>query len=81
MHSHAMIIIVQQKLSTGHNRGIPEERMQKNNRTSQVPLSALPTPEEAVRAYEQTGGQLTLFPKFGSDPLGGHSKMLETKDS
>ena len=38
-----------------------------------------PPPEEAVDAYQQTGGQLTLFPKFGSDPLDGHSDLQDAR--
>lgn len=59
----------------GHNRGVPDELMRRNNRTAQVPASVLPTSEEAVDAYQQTGGQLTLFPKFESDPLDGHRDL------
>ena len=53
--------------------------MRKGNRTAKVPVSVLPTPEEAVDAYQQTGGQLTLFPKFGSDPLDGHSDLQDAR--
>lgn len=52
--------------------------MQKGNRTAKVPVSVLPTPE-AVDAYQQTGGQLTLFPNFGSDPLDGHSDLQDAR--
>jgi len=53
--------------------------MRKGNRTAKVPVSVLPTPEEAVDAYQQTGGQLTLFPKFGSDSLDGHSDLQDAR--
>ena len=46
--------------------------MQKRNQTASVPPSVLPIPEVAVAMYEHTGGQLTLIPKFGSDPLEVH---------
>jgi len=65
--------------NSGSTRGIPDERMRKGNRTAKVPVSVLPTPEEAVDAYQQTGGQLTLFPKFGSDPLDGHNDLQDAR--
>ena len=43
--------------------------MRKNKQTAQVPESMLPTPEEAVEAYQQTGGHLTSLSEFGTDPL------------
>lgn len=54
--------------------------MRKNNQTAKVPASVLPTPEEAVDAYQQAGGQLTPFPKFGSDPLDGHSDLQDARN-
>ena len=47
---------------------------------AKVPESVLPTPEEAVNAYQQTGGELTLFPKFGNDPLDSHNDLLSTRE-
>ena len=38
----------------GSNHGIPNDLMQKKNKTAKVPESVLPTPEEAVNAYQQT---------------------------
>ena len=43
--------------------------MQKRNRIARVSESLIPTPDEAVTGFERTGGQVTLFPKFGADPL------------
>ncbi len=53
--------------------------MQTNNRTAKIPLTLLPTAEEAVHAYQQTGGVLTLLPRFGHDPLDGHENLISAR--
>ena len=54
--------------------------MRERNRTASVPTSVLPTPEETVDTYQQTGGQLTLLSKFGSDMLEGHSDLQDARN-
>ena len=50
-------------------KGIPNKLMIKNNFTSKVDAALLPTPEQAVREYENAGGRLTAYSQFGIDPL------------
>ena len=72
-------IIILCKIIVGRNRGVPNELMRRNNRTAQVPASALPTAEDAVHAFQQTGGHLTMLPKFGSDPLDDRDDLKEAR--
>ena len=37
--------------------------------------SQVPTSVEAVTAYENQGGKLTLFPSFGIDPLAENAEL------
>lgn len=50
-------------------KGIPNEKMRENNRTAKIIPSIVPSPEEAVSRFHSMGGELTLFPAFGEDPL------------
>ncbi len=54
--------------------------MRKNSREAKVPEALIPTPEEAVDAYHQTGGQLTILIKFGSDPLDGYIDLQDARN-
>ena len=42
--------------------------------------SQVPTAMEAVAAYENLGGTLTVFPTFGVDPLAHHSKLQAARE-
>lgn len=56
-------------------RGIPNLLSMDNNHTSQTHYSAVPTLDEAVRAYETSGGSLTTSSSFGCDLLAGHENL------
>ena len=49
--------------------GIPNEKMHENNRTAKIIPIMVPSPKEAVFRFHSMGGELTLFPAFGEDPL------------
>ena len=51
-------------------KGVPNRLAVAKNRTSRVPQSSVPTPEEAVSLFEREGGSLTIFSSFGVDPFG-----------
>ena len=39
----------------------------------------MPTLDEAVSAYEASGGRLTTSSSFGRDPLAGHENLLRER--
>lgn len=51
------------------DKGIPNVKMQQDNRAAKVSPSIIPSPEEAVTSYQCSGGRLTLLSAFGDDPL------------
>lgn len=51
------------------DNGIPNVKMQQDNRAAYVSPSNIPSPEEAVASYQRGGGRLTLVSTFGDDPL------------
>jgi len=53
----------------GSNGCIPIENMTETKNTATVPEQFIPTAGEAVRMYEEMGGQLNQDPQFGIDPL------------
>ena len=40
----------------------------------------IPTPEDAVRQYEEAGGRLTLFSEFGADPLANNAALIHQRE-
>lgn len=51
-------------------KGIPNERMQANNKACLLPTqNLLPSKEQAVALYESEGGNITLPELFGVDPI------------
>ena len=65
----------------GPHKGAPADRMRRNDQTSKIPLSTLPTPADAVSQFEQLGGSLTLFPQFGENPLCGKSEWMDLRNA
>ena len=65
LFSHTYIILAR----SGISRGSPNERMVKDNRVKRIDRSLLPTPNEIVQQYRQSGGHITEFCSFGSDPI------------
>ena len=61
-------------------RGKPINRRAQNNRTTQVPPHFVPDVATTVTSYEATGGQLTRFPSFGTDPLAGNPERQQRRD-
>lgn len=51
-------------------------QLRRNNFHGKKILAArVPTSQEAVIAYENLGGRLTVFPTFGVDPLSDNSEL------
>lgn len=46
-----------------------------NNHTARIDPQLIPSPEEAVRQYQQAGGHITRFSEFGKDPLVMHTTL------
>ena len=57
-------------------KGIPNIRTQEKNRVAKVPARIVLNPDEAISRYHAMGGQLTLVPVFGADPLSPSHKIL-----
>ena len=53
--------------------GKPTDLRHSNFQCSRISMSQVPTAQEAVQAYEEQGGRLTMFPQFGTDPLANDS--------
>ena len=50
-------------------RGVPNKLMLQNNRVAVLDTSLLPSVDQAVSEYHQSGGRLTEPHTFGIDPL------------
>jgi hypothetical protein len=61
-------------------RGIPNILADRNNHASPMHQSLVPTLDEAVSAYETSGGNLTSPTLFGTDPLVGHHELLQERE-
>ena len=48
--------------------GTPVQLRSNNLQGQNMPATQIPTSQEAVAAYENLGGRLTVFPSFGLDP-------------
>ncbi|CAB3986700.1 Hypothetical predicted protein [Paramuricea clavata] len=60
--------------------GKPIEVHAANNRAVQIDPQLVPTAAEAGESYEGLGGQLTLFPSFGADPLANYGDRAESRE-
>lgn len=73
--SHLKMIVVGNLLCfllNTQGKGVPDERMERNNHTYHLPSNdILPTQEEAVTMYERDGGNISQPEVFGFDPLLG----------
>lgn len=54
--------------------------MDSNNQASIIDSHLIPTPEDAVRQYEEAGGRLTHFSEFGADPLANDAGLLHERE-
>ena len=50
-------------------RGTPNELQAQFDKTVPIQSNLLPVTTDAVKMYEERGGQLTYRPEFGKDPL------------
>lgn len=55
--------------------------MESNNHTARVDNRLVPSPEDAVRQYEEAGGHLTHFSGFGEDPLADDTVLTHQRDT
>ena len=53
--------------------------MKPNKQSAPIPESYVPSTEQAVQMYEQRGGSLTQWPKFGNDPLEGNVDLMSQR--
>ena len=53
--------------------------MKTNKQSVPIPESYVPSTEQAVQMYEQRGGSLTQWPKFGNDPLEGNVDLMSQR--
>ena len=67
-------------LHTISGRGTPNVLEAENNMTAPFSLRHLPTTEEAVKMYEERGGQLTYWTEFGNDPLSSSSRIHRKRE-
>ena len=63
----------------GRRGGIPNVLAHRNNFVSQIPTEAVTQTEEAVAAFQQAGGNLTLHGEFGRDPLREEHEQSEDR--
>ena len=61
-------------------KGIPNIRTQEKNRVAKVPARIVLNPDEAISRYHAMGGQLTLVPVFGADPLSPSHKIIRQQE-
>ena len=52
-------------------KGTPNDLQAQNEKREPITVGLVPTRDEAVKYYEDRGGQLTFWPEFGTDPLSG----------
>lgn len=45
-----------------------------------ISATQIPASQEAVAAYENLGGRLTLFPSFGLDPLADNVALQDARE-
>lgn len=54
--------------------------MDSNNQTARIDPQFVPLPEDAARQYSDAGGHLTLYGKFGEDPLAGRANLVYQRE-
>lgn len=55
--------------------------MASNSRIARVDPRLIPSPEDAVRQYEEAGGHITHFSGFGRDPLANDAPLIHQRDA
>ena len=55
--------------------------MTANNCVARIESYQLPSPEEAVKMFEDEGGHLTHFSEFGQDPLRDDAVRLHNRET
>ncbi|XP_078384557.1 uncharacterized protein LOC144666976 [Oculina patagonica] len=60
--------------------GTPVHLRNGNFQGQRVLANQIPTSMEAVTAYENLGGTLTVFPTFGIDPLAENAELQATRE-
>ncbi len=54
--------------------------MQSNNQAVRIDSSVILEPLDALKLYEEHGGQITTFSPFGQDPLEDHSDLFKNEN-
>lgn len=60
--------------------GKPVQLRENNFHGQRLSESQLPSGDEAVTLYEDLGGSLTLFPRFGADPLANDATLQAERE-
>ena len=60
--------------------GTPVQLRSNNLQGQNMPATQIPTSQEAVAAYENLGGRLTVFPSFGLDPLADNVALQNIRE-
>ena len=53
--------------------------MASNNQAARINPQLIPSPEDAMRQFEEAGGHITHFSGFGEDPLASNSIQLQQR--
>ena len=67
-------------LSSDKGVGTPEQLRSNNLQGQNIPATQIPTSQEAVAAYENLGGRLTVFPSYGLDPLADNVALQDMRE-
>ena len=61
--------------------GAPIHIMLNNNQATKIDPRLLPDDKSAVREFETNGGQLTVYGRFGEDPLEGSPSLFVQRET
>lgn len=60
-------------------KGVPNQLAARSRCIGAVPPSSVLTSADATQAFQELGGNLTLFSPFGVDPLDGRQDLLTAR--
>ena len=53
--------------------------MASKNQVARIAPQVLPSPEEALKLYEEAGGNITRYSRFGEDPLRNDNTRIQQR--
>lgn len=75
-----LFIIVPLFFPSGTGVGTPVQLRSSNLQGQNVRATHIPTSQEAVASYENLGGRLKVFPRFGLDPLADNVALQDVRE-